>query len=400
MTEKERFVINIQLKKLGLTASDIITVMKAFHEKNKEYNVIIEDINRLIKCFVDDRDYDKDSFCAILKNPRMYNLREDRISKMEKIFLENQYTQEEIKHIIGNYPSVLEQGPNSLNQKLRFYNDVQLKEAILVKPKRLEQDLATAYAKYRFLTDKTNCKDIKKEVFRSARSFYERYGITTTKLVAAFPLPIEYMRSTKANPISMTSKEKLVLTIIFRKFGINAADVKKIIAKFEDRRITYNVIIQALPKLQDYFIGQRGFDKETFGKVVRTVRIFNTSIDKIKSIEKTLADNEYTEEEVKAIETVNPAVVCHEQDSLDRKLRFYNNIKVKNLIINNPCNLWQGLKVSYARHQYFVAKNYSEEHLNNLFVSEEKFIDRYGIDNKVLLKTYPLRPSAFDDSKK
>lgn len=393
MIEKEKFIILMTLKKFGLTTNDINTLMKKFNSKNKKYTTIIMGIERLIQWFIKDRGYDKDSFCTILKNHRMYSLSESKIEKIEKAFSNNQYTQDEIKHIIGNYSHILEQGPYNLDKKLRFYNDVELKETILITPENLAQELKISYARYKFLKAKGRVANIKKDIFIQGHTFSKKYGVSQERLLQAYPLPENYISISKAKTAGMSSKEKLILAVLFKQYGITPTESQKMIAQFESRMITYNVIVNALPKLKEYFMGERNCDKESFGNILRTVRIFNQSIDKIKDIEQILRDNDYSEEEIRTIETINPVVFCDGRQTLDQKLSFYNNIRIKNLIVSNPCHLWQSLKLSYARHCFFTTIPNYDGKQQELFISEEKFIDSYGIDNKTLIKTYPIGTS-------
>lgn len=73
--------------------------------------------------------------------------------------------------------------------------------------------------------------------------------------------------------------------------------------------------------------------------------------------------------------------------ALDKKLLFYNDIKVRNLIIENPKHLMQGLTLSYARHQFFVTKGLGEK---DLFLSDTRFTSIYGVKNKTLVIKYPI----------
>lgn len=389
MTSKERFVINITLKKYGLTSDEIKNLIEKFEEKHKKYTTVVLTIERIVNYFLDKKHYEQESLHQLLKDYRMYNYSQKKIEKIEKVFLNNGYTEKEMESIVVRMCNVFNYNPESLGKKLSFYNEINLKDAIINNPQNLTQGLKLSYARYKFLDSKNQYNNNKQAIFLKNNQFFLIYDINQTELLEEYPLPTEYVTNLPDKGASLNPKEQFVLTITLQKFGISKKDINRIIEQIDVRRTTYHLIMNSIPELQKYFMGERKFDQQSFGKILRNGRIFHQSIEKIKEIEQVLKDNGYSDEEIKTIETVNPVIICDATDTLDQKLSFYNQIKVKNLIINNPRHLWQSVKLTHARHEFLKAQDCYDDHQEDLFVPEVKFIDNYNVDNKTLIKKYP-----------
>lgn len=117
----------------------------------------------------------------------------------------------------------------------------------------------------------------------------------------------------------MTQKEIFLLTIIFQKIGLNKKEIKKLLATCTSKGDTYNIIINAINKLQGYFIGEKNYDKETLYHILKGTRIYGCGIDKIKQVEDIFKAHDYTRDEIKTIETIHPIILCHEKKGLRQK---------------------------------------------------------------------------------
>lgn len=148
--------------------------------------------------------------------------------------------------------------------------------------------------------------------------------------------------------------------------------------------------MKALKRLENYFVKERSFDSESFCKIISTERTYTYGIDKIKTMEETFRNHCYSEDEIKTIETGSPEALGGNEEVLDKKLSFYGAIGIKNLIINHPTNLRQGLELSYARHKHLSALNLFDNHEKDLFIPESRFVSAYEIDNQTLKEKYPV----------
>lgn len=187
----------------------------------------------------------------------------------------------------------------------------------------------------------------------------------------------------------LSKKELFVLTITLKQFGLTPAEIKTIIDHFKYKGTKYELIIKAVSKLQKHY-ANTDFDKGEFCRLIKIEDLYRRNIDAIIKREQVFRDNGYSDKEIDYIENVFSNVVGHRVGTLDAKLKFYNDINIKHLIVEQPYHLKQGIKLSYARHQFLIIKSTYEQEKSNLFVSETYFKSLYGVYDKVLLKKYPV----------
>lgn len=192
----------------------------------------------------------------------------------------------------------------------------------------------------------------------------------------------------------MTEKEKFVITITLQKHGLKSQEIKRLIARFEKINKRYSVILKALERLTKYFIDEKKYDSESFTKMLTNYQVYRCSTDKIKRIEQIFEKHHYNEEEIKRIETLFGDIFSYGIDTLDNKLQFYSDIDLQQQIVDKPPNLQQSLSLSYARYEFLKDKINFRLNRQELFREEIHFITTYGVQNKNLIKTFPL-PSQY-----
>lgn len=192
MTQKEKFVISIMLKKYGLKNHEIDKLIEKFESRNKRYSVILRALDRLKKYFIDTKHYDNESFSIMLTNYQIYRYSTDKINKIEQVFIDNRYSEEELKTIEVSFADVFGYDADKLNRKLEFYNDVELKQAILDKPQRLQQGLTLSYARYQFLNNNGLYKINRHTLFKEECRYIRMYGVDNKELIKRYPLPKQY----------------------------------------------------------------------------------------------------------------------------------------------------------------------------------------------------------------
>lgn len=189
----------------------------------------------------------------------------------------------------------------------------------------------------------------------------------------------------------MTDKEKFVITITLKKHGLQNHEIKKLIERFEKRNKNYKVVLRALERLTQYFLEQKHYDRKSFSKLLTNYQAYRCSNDKIKQIEATFEKHNYSEEELKRIETMFADIFSYGIDTLESKLRFYNAVNLKQQIVDKPPNLQQSLSLSYARYQFLKDRSSFRLNKQELFREEIHFITMYGVNNKTLIKKFPLQ---------
>lgn len=73
------------------------------------------------------------------------------------------------------------------------------------------------------------------------------------------------------------------------------------------------------------------------------------------------------------------------------KLAFYEQIGLRQIIVEKPKNLIQSLAVSYARYMFYQENNIAidGELYRRLFVGKKYFESTYEVDTQNLIKKYP-----------
>lgn len=192
----------------------------------------------------------------------------------------------------------------------------------------------------------------------------------------------------------MIKRERFVLTITLQQKGLQSKIANRVVQLLNSRGKNYEQILQTIEDIQDYF-KNKDYQESSINNILTGPRIYECSLEKIKQLEQTFTNNDYSQAEIEIIEAGYPHVFCHQCEPLDKKLLFYNDIKIKNLILNHPRHLMQGLKLSYARHS-FLTNNYSIERVQeHIFLEEKTFVEKYSISNQQLLTTYPIKDKKY-----
>lgn len=195
----------------------------------------------------------------------------------------------------------------------------------------------------------------------------------------------------------MTGRENFVLKIMLQQTGMEEKDVNILMEKLESRNKTYKILVEAINRLQDYFINKRKYDKEAVCIMLKEPRIYECSIEKIKIIENVFAQRKYTDEEQQQISVGHPAIFLCRAEPLDKKLIYYNDIKIKHLLVRHSRHFMQSLSLTYARAHFLTDNELFEEKQKDLFLPEVRFIGAYGIEanNNKLKAQYPVKEAKY-----
>lgn len=193
MVEKDRLILSISLGKIGLDYKSIMKILNSSSIKCSKYSTITERINELQNYFRQ-KDYSNESIKRILSDPRVYRTSLDKVINTEKVFKERLYTSSEIEKIEKGHPSIFCQELDSISMKLKFYNDIEIRNIIVDTPKNLIQRLELSYGRYSFLKDNKNLvdKNVMKSLFWKEKRFAEYYGCCNETIFSIYPLPDEY----------------------------------------------------------------------------------------------------------------------------------------------------------------------------------------------------------------
>lgn len=110
-------------------------------------------------------------------------------------------------------------------------------------------------------------------------------------------------------------------------------------------------------------------------------------IDKIEFI----MSLDYTKEETLKMTKIVPTLFCYGKENIKDKVGYLRSINLGHKIIEDPKMLRQGVRLTFARYEYF--KNQSniaidDENYRELFINQDTFIAKYDITNSKIIKLY------------
>lgn len=193
----------------------------------------------------------------------------------------------------------------------------------------------------------------------------------------------------------MTKRERFVLTLTLEKIGLGHSQANRVINLLNYRNNDYETILSAIEDIKKYF-KSKDYSESSINTILTGPRIYECSIEKIQNVEKVFNKNHYSEQELEKVEASYPHIFCHQPAPLDKKLMYYNDISIKNIIIIRPRNLMQGLKLTYARHSFLSDNHLFQDNQKRvLFLDENAFTKKYGVNNRELLTAYPIKEEKY-----
>lgn len=184
----------------------------------------------------------------------------------------------------------------------------------------------------------------------------------------------------------MTDKEKFVLNITFQRIGLSSKEAITLINTLESRNKTYGMLIEAIRRLQDYFRNEKKWDSSAIKDLLKESRIYECSINKIKTIEDVFTKRDYSEKEQQQVARFYSPIFTYNAEYLDKKLLFYNDIKIKNILLEHPRNFLQGLKLTYARHHFLTEKDWLKTH-QKIYLQQKRNLLTY-MDPMPIIRLY------------
>lgn len=193
----------------------------------------------------------------------------------------------------------------------------------------------------------------------------------------------------------MTKKERCVLQVVLMHIGLKVSQANNLIYDLEKRRVSYEKVLKSITKIENIttYFQDKNYDPLSINKILCQAIAYRKSEEKIKGIDKTILDNSYSTQEAETIEKIYPKVFDFKDETLDRRLVFYNDIDAKDQIMENPRRLKQSLDISYARFKFLSTRNLKLK--GNLFMYECTFKDNFGVWNNEIIKKYPIKEERY-----
>ena len=91
---------------------------------------------------------------------------------------------------------------------------------------------------------------------------------------------------------------------------------------------------------------------------------------------------------------VNPSLFGNDMETITDKKIFYDSLNLFSVFVKSPKELMQGIAKSYARYMYYCSIGIdiyaTENGYKRLFIGEERFKNRYGVETDELIKQYDV----------
>ena len=121
--------------------------------------------------------------------------------------------------------------------------------------------------------------------------------------------------------------------------------------------------------------------------------LYSYSIDNIKNKINDLKALGYSDKDIIKMTKVLPSLYSYSIDNIKEKKDFYDKIGLSFIIMEDTLQLIQSVNLSYARYEFYKSKGITlnKDNYKKLFISQEQFIDDYGITNKRLTEIYSYK---------
>lgn len=133
------------------------------------------------------------------------------------------------------------------------------------------------------------------------------------------------------------------------------------------------------------------YSKEEVVKITKLLpTIYGLSIENIKQKINDIMSLGYSREEAMKMTIYLPTIYGLSIKNIKQKIEFYDSIDMHQLAVVDPKQLMQSVTLSYARYQFYLSRgiNVDMDCYQKLFMSNNKFIKKYGIEKEELLKLY------------
>ena len=138
-------------------------------------------------------------------------------------------------------------------------------------------------------------------------------------------------------------------------------------------------------------IKELGYTKEQTISILKTVPgLYSVNKQFITSKVENIINLGYTKNDVIKMILNFPGLISLNIETVNHKINFYKTINIEKVFITNTKQLIQSVELSYARYEFYKSKNIDidENNYRKLFISQNQFINSYGITNKELMEMY------------
>ena len=173
----------------GFNKEDVIKMTKSFpalYNYDFKNNILVK-IEELMKLGYSKEEVIKMSITC----PSLYSHKINDITLNDVInsIIKFRYTREDAIYIIKLYPQAIGGSIKNLEDKLNYYDSIDLHDIAIINPVRLMQSVDLSYARYEFLKKEKKIVvtiDNFNKLFKSSGDFKKKYGITKKELLEKY----------------------------------------------------------------------------------------------------------------------------------------------------------------------------------------------------------------------
>lgn len=192
-TTKEKTILNIMFKSMGLTELETRDLINKLDKKNITYEQIkkaSDNIKELIDYFKNNS-YNQHSINSIIANTTSKHS-VSKIIETDTVLINNNYNSNQREKIEATNSKIFNINGDLLNTKIKLIKDENIPKEMISKSRVAIQSLKLTYARIRFL--KSCGKKALKYVnmlFREEDRFKNKFGISNKELIKRFPITQE-----------------------------------------------------------------------------------------------------------------------------------------------------------------------------------------------------------------
>ena len=191
----------------------------------------------------------------------------------------------------------------------------------------------------------------------------------------------------------MTGRDRFICMASLKESGLSYSELCAFVAFICSKCDDKEKILKSSEKLNTIvrYFKEKEYPLGLIAKIA-CVSIHNISAEKAIKVDDVIVSSGYSVIEAQRVEAGDTHnIFMNNPEKTGIKLNFYNDIRVKDMIVETSFRLRQPLGVSYARHQFLLSKNCSlEKEKSVLFLSECDFRDIFRVWNDDLVDKYPM----------
>ena len=181
-----------------------------------------------------------------------------------------------------------------------------------------------------------------------------------------------------------------MLKTYMKSLGYTDKDIEKIVSNYALCKYNDEELYNKISDIFNYLLVLGYLDKGIIKMTISQPLIYGLSIESIKQKIDNLLEIGYGFEDIIKITVKFPLLFCKNISDIKIKKRFYEQIGINDLIINNPRCLAQSMKLSFARYMFYyrIGIKINRGNYMLLFMKQSEFVKKHGKTSKQLIDLY------------